>query len=337
MNGPFDTDAMDETLSLDGDPGDAGDAQDFDGGDQGDGFAHEGESADEADALAQGEAFDGDSTVDLGEEFADGVDDTAVWNAFEEEVADGLEAAEADEFFARLVGALGRAGGVVGRRADRAAGAASTTAQAAARLAAMLGQQAPVVATTRSGRSTPGAIAALSRLFGQGFDELDGFDLMADLFADDGIDAALPAAVGLAARVAARTLGSAAAQPLAGNAARAVVRGVGAATRELVRERGPHAVRALPRLVQAVARAAQRLAATPERAALVVRQRLPVAARGVVRDPRLMQRLEQPATGTRPRRTRHPPVASGSPAARPGRVRTYNIPGPITLTMVAPR
>jgi hypothetical protein len=339
MNGPFDTDTMDETLALDDAADDMDAMDDFDADDQGDGFAHEAESADDADALAATDdaAREGDDASDLAEPFGDGVDDMAVWSAFEQEIADGLDVADADEFFARLIGALGRAGGVVGRGAERAAGAASTTAQAATRLAGMLGQQAPVVATTSAGRSATSAIAPLSRLFGHGFDDLDGFDAMADLFADDGFDAALPAAVGLAARVAARSLGSSAARPLPAGAARALVRGVGAATRELVRERGPHALRALPRLVRAAARAAQRLAATPERAALIVRQRLPVAARSVVRDPHLMQRLEHPATGPRPRRTRHPPLAPVSPAARPGRVRTYNIPGPITLTMVAPR
>ena len=339
MTGPFDTDTMDETLALDDDAGDGGDAQSFEDGDQGDGFDHEAASADDADVDDPDPAddFEGESTVDLGDGFAQGVDDMAVWDAFEEEVADGLEAADTDEFFARLAGALGRAGGVVRRGTDRVAGAATTTAQAATRLAALLGQRAPVVATARSGRATTSAIAPLSRLFGQGLDDLDGFDMMADLFAEDGVDAALPAAVGLAARVAARALGSTAAQPLASGAARALVRGVGAAARALVGGRGPHALRALPRLVQAAARAAQRLATTPDRAAQIVRRRLPVAAANLMRNPRLMQRLEQPAAVTRPRRTRHPPVVSGSPAARPGRVRTYNLPGPITLTMVAPR
>src|ERR1700756_1183171 len=218
MTGPFDTDAMDETLALDDDPDDAGDGQSFDEGDHGDGFEHEAGSPDGADETDPPEALEGESAVDLDEGFGDDVDDAAVWAAFEEEVADGLDAADTDEFFPRPAGALGRAGGVVGRGAERAAGAATTTAQAATRLSALLGQRAPVVAAARSGRSTASAIAPLSRLFGQGLDDLDGFDVVADLFADDGVDAALPAAVGLAARIAAGALGSTAARPIAGNA-----------------------------------------------------------------------------------------------------------------------
>lgn len=386
MNGPFDTDVMDETDALEESVDEGHDAAFDEGDDQGDGFTDEMSAADQADADTS-DTFEGDSASDLGDEFGEGADDMAVWNAFEEEVADGLDAGDTDEFLARLLGGLGRAGGVVGRglasaagtagqvgsmaqgvgsaarQVSRVAGAMTPATQAAARLARMLGAPGVAGALGQAGRVAQGVRGAanrvggvansvgqaaggaqglfrqLSQLIGQGFDELDDFDAMADLYTEDGVDEALPALVALAARSAARGMGLRNVAQLTQAGRRALVRGVGSAARELVRGNGPSAVRALPRLTHAAARAAQRGAATPARAAQVFQRQLPATARRVAQSPRLMQRLEQPARARAARARHEQPTRPGfgMPAARPGRVRTYNFPGPITLTMVTLR
>jgi hypothetical protein len=96
--------AMDEDLGV---------QSPFDEGDAGDGFDEAIEAADDADAasaadFAEEDGFAADE-FDMAEGEADGTDDMAVWNAFEEEIADGLDAADGDEFLGRLLGGLGRA------------------------------------------------------------------------------------------------------------------------------------------------------------------------------------------------------------------------------------
>ena len=92
MDAPFDSDLMDEAYMGDlADASDVGDAADspspFDEG-AGDDFSEM--SLDTGD-----DGFEGDTADDLGDGFdTEGADDTALWDAFEEEVADGLDAAE---------------------------------------------------------------------------------------------------------------------------------------------------------------------------------------------------------------------------------------------------
>ena len=180
MDAPFDNDLMDPVDPVD--TGDAMDAPSLFDDNAGDDFSPDfGDGAfDEGDA-----GFEGDAATDLGDGFdSAGVDDAAVWEAFEEEVADGLDAADDDEFIGRLLGGLGRAAGVVGRgmgaaargagqaqqlarrargvagQVGRVAGAVSPAAAAAARLAGMLG--APGIASGlnqvgRAARSVGGA------------------------------------------------------------------------------------------------------------------------------------------------------------------------------------
>ena len=79
MDGPFDTDVLDEADAAE-DSADEAEDYAFDEGDQGDGFSDEmAAAADAGDSLA----FEGDAASDLGEEFGSG-DDMAVWNAFEQ-------------------------------------------------------------------------------------------------------------------------------------------------------------------------------------------------------------------------------------------------------------
>ena len=149
---PFDQD--DGFEGFDGDSLAAGD-----GGDGGDGFdSADDEAGDRGDALDFG---DGDDAGDLGE--GDGLDDMALWNAFEEEIADGLDAADEDEFLGRVLGGLGRAGGLLSRRLGGAAGIAQRVARGARRVGQVAGQ-----AGRLAGRISPaaGAAARLARLLG---------------------------------------------------------------------------------------------------------------------------------------------------------------------------
>ncbi len=362
MDQPFDSDVMEDTDALDA----AGDALD-----SGDGFDGAESSGDEfvdemSPAVASGDAFDGDGADDLGDAFGDGADDMALWNAFEEEIADGLDAADDDEFFGRLLGGLGRAAGALGRGAGGAVagrmgsftqqagrmagqvgGAArrvAPAAQAAARLARMLGAPGAAGALGNVGRMAQGVgraaggaqglLAQLSQLMGQGADASEAFDDVADLFIEDGVDEALPAVVALAARTAARGLGFRNLQQVSQAGRRALVRGVASAARELVRHRGPRAVAALPRIAQAATRVAARRAPTPQRAVQQVRRGLPQAARRVAQNPQVVRYLSRPqrsAAGPGPA-ARPAAVGHGVPGGRCG-ARTYTFQGPVTLTI----
>jgi ABC-type transporter Mla subunit MlaD len=349
----FDSDLMEE---VDAGGADAGDT-DLDAAlDEGDAF-------DAADATDFGDSL----SADAGDAFTDSADDMALWNVFEEEVADGLDAADDDEFFGRLLGGLGRAASALGRgaagsvagrigsfaqQAGRVAGQVgqaaqrvSPAAQAAARLARMLG--APGAASAlgnigqfaqgvgRAAGGAQGLFGQLSQLLGQGGNAMDAFEDMADLFAEDGVDEALPAVVGLAARAAARGLGFRNLTQVSQAGRRALVRGVAAAARELIRQRGPHAVRALPRLAQAATRVAMRRARTPQQLAQAVRRGLPQAARRVAQNPQVVRRLAQPERAGKPAPLARPKsIGRGIPSAHiDGGARRYTFQGPVTLTI----
>lgn len=161
MNAPFDSELMeDEADAIDALDESPGASAAFD---EGDGFTDEFEAADldsGDDAFLQADAAD----EDLGDAFAaDAGDDAELWNAFEEEVADGLDAADEDEFIGRLLGGLGRAAGVVGRGLGRASGAAGQVGGFARRAGQIAGQVGRV-----AGRVSPAAAAAarLARMLG---------------------------------------------------------------------------------------------------------------------------------------------------------------------------
>jgi plasmid stabilization system protein ParE len=321
----------------------------------------------------------------MAEDLGEGIDDMAVWNAFEEEIADGLDAADEDEFIGRLLGGLGRAAGVVsrglggaagiagrvGRLAQgagrvaggvgRVAGAVSPAAMAASRLAGLLGAPGVAGALGQVGRAAQtvqrgarraqglagslgqtaggaqGLFSQLSQLLAQGGNEFDDFDAVIDLYAEDGVDEALPAAVALAARAAARGLGFRNVTQLSQTGRRALVRGVAAAARELVRGRSPQAVRGLPRLAHAAARVAQRRVPTPQAAAQALRRGLPQTARRIAQNPRAAQRVARAAAAAPRPLARPTTIGRGMPGPRPASgPRQYSFSGPVTLT-ITPR
>jgi hypothetical protein len=380
MDNPFDN-MMDN--ALDGDLAASGDEAFEDQGDgMADAFEDDAESADFADGTNDaGDGFEGDG-VDQGDGFEDSADGMALWDAFEEEVADGLDAAEEDEFLGRLLGGLGRAGGLVQRgaagvargarqasqiagQAGRVAARVTPAANAAARLARMLGagrvasgldavgrgarsasqlarQASGFAASVGRGATGVGQAAAsgqallaqLSQLIGAGGNEFDDFDAMADLF-EDGVDEALPSMVGLAARAAARGLGFRNVAQLSVAGRRALVRGVGAAARELMRGRDRGGLRQLPRLAQAAGRTATRTTPTPQAAVQTLRRGLPRTARNVARNPQVLpppsQQRQGPAPLARPNR-----LGRGMPSSTIAGPRTFRIDGPVTLS-ITPR
>lgn len=222
---------------------------------------------------------------------------------------------------ARQAGAVaGQIGGALGtvpaarRHARQAAHRAGQAAQAPNPLAHLLGN--------------------LGQLIGNGADEFEAFDAMADLYVDDGIDEALPAAVALATRAAARALGWQNVQQLSQAARRALVQGIATAARTLIQRRGPQAIRALPRVAQATTRAARRRQAPPQRAAQMVARQTPRTAQRVAQQPKIVQRLAKPMTAGRPL-TRPADIGRGTPAILRGTTRRYRFDGPIELTIRA--
>ncbi|OMG74444.1 hypothetical protein [Burkholderia ubonensis] len=150
MDEPFDGDVADEADTTD-------ETDAFERFDEQSADASFGdESFDESGDFAV-EAQEGDAGADLADEMDD-VDDMALWNAFEEELADGLDAADDDEFIGRLLGGIGRAAGVVGRGLGRAAGVAGQVGALAQRTGDVAGRIGSVADAV-----SPAAIA-LARL-----------------------------------------------------------------------------------------------------------------------------------------------------------------------------
>lgn len=184
----------------------------------------------------------------------------------------------------------------------------------------------------RAAQANP--IGALLSRFGllsaDGADEFEAFDSMADLY-EDGVDAALPAAVGIAARLAARALGGRALSQLPPASRRAFVHSIATAARHLVQAGGPTAVRALPRLAAAGARAVRQQRTPPRQVPQQVARTVTRAARSAARSPRAMRRLAQPLSGGGAGRS--PGIGRGAPSVTRGSARRYVLNGPVELTI----
>ncbi len=164
-NNPFETEL--EAADAEGAEHEAADGLDdnaFEAADAGDGFEQaDDELAFTDDAADEAESADAFDEAASGDSFEEGADEMALWNAFEEELADGLDAADEDEFLGRLLGGLGRAGGLLARRMGGAAGMARRVAQGARRFGQVAGQAGRVAA-----RVSPAALAAarMARMLG---------------------------------------------------------------------------------------------------------------------------------------------------------------------------
>lgn len=245
----------------------------------------------------------------------------------------------------RAAAALGR----FGRGARRVGGVAGSVGNALGQVprAQRAAQQAGQMAQGASQASNPLAsiLGSLGQLMGSGADEYEAFDAMVDLYAEDGVDEALPAAVGLAARAAARALGWQNVGQLGDAARRALVRGVATAARTLVRQQGPQAVRALPRIAQSTARVARRRKVPRRQLPQTVARSLPRTTQRVASQPQVVRRLSQPMStastartprgGTAAPLSRPTNLGRGTPTVVRGTARRFRLDGPIELTIRA--
>jgi hypothetical protein len=163
-------------------------------------------------------------------------------DAMEISIADALEAEDSDEFLRRIVSGVRRAANVarqVGQRAGQAARAVAPVASAI-----------PLPQAQALGR-----VASIAgRLLAEGADEFEVLDELLTFAEDeDAIDAAAPIIAGLTIRtIMPRT------SRLDRTTRRQLMRSVRQSTQTLARRQGPQAIRAIPRVVQAVRRTARR-------------------------------------------------------------------------------
>lgn len=364
MNQPASADALDSPAFEDEF------ADGFDGADgamdematDADDFAPQASSGDEdfaGEDLAADVDVEDAADIDLMAGDEDGADMQGdAWDSFQDEVADALDEEDGDEFLGRVLGGLSRVARRVAPAAQRAlpgmmrgargmAARAGGLSQAAQRLARMLGSQGAQGGPRGAAPAAApgGGIAALlGQLMGQGFDEFEAFDELADAY-EDGVDEALPAIVGLAARGLARGLGHRTVGQLGQAARRALVRGVATATRTLVNRHGPRGARAAGRLAVRAGRVARRGAANPQHAAQRVARVLPRAAQRVAQRTPVVRQLAQPmstrssralaptARGVRPHVGTAGPGALAEPVRSLPVSRMFRLRGPVEIVI----
>jgi hypothetical protein len=303
MEQPFEHDVM-EDLADESPLSSAEDAFDEQAGMEAEGFAGEDAFSDEmhgfdagveADLLAEDgaeEGFEADVGDDLAEDYGE---------------ADALDADDSDEFLRRI------------SRGVR------TAASIARRVGRGVGQVARVVGPIASAIPLPqaqliGRVANIAgRLLADGADEFAALDEML-AFAEDehAVDAAAPVIAGLTIR----TIMPRAAR-LNRTTRRQLVRSVSQSTRALARRQGPQSVRAVPRVVQAVQRTAQRHRMPAQQLPQAVRR----ATARVASNPNLVRRLARPPSLTTST-TRQLRVRTG--AGAPQRI---VISGPVEITI----
>ncbi len=306
--------------------------------DEGNGFEEEAQAEGYEDGFEE-DAYEEDLMAgDYAEEEAD------LAAELEDVVADALDAEDSDEFLGRLIGGISRVAGLVRRGARTARGVAGTVGRVAGQAGRVARTVEGVAGRTRRAtrpaapgrrpRPIPGQPAALQAILGQllpllqqqagqGADELELFEDLADWFEEEEADEALPVLAGIAARAAVRPLIRRTGALLGRTAGRQLVRGAVQAARTLVSRQGPRAVRALPRIARSVGRAAARRGLRPTVVPVAMRR----AAARVVAQPALARRLSQPAVvSRRPGVRRRGIVSSGVP-------RRFTVAGPVELIM----
>ncbi|NEQ25609.1 MAG: hypothetical protein F6K28_42415 [Microcoleus sp. SIO2G3] len=250
--------------------------------------------------------FEDGFEAELGDEF-DAGSSTDALDAMEEAIADALEAEDSDEFLRRV------ARGV--RRAAQIARSAGRVVGQVARTVAPIASAIPIPQAQAIGR-----IANIAgRLLADGADEFEALDeMLAFAEEEDAVDAAAPIIAGLAVR----TIMPRAAR-LNRSTRRQLVHSVRQSTQTLARRQGAIAARAVPRVVQAVQRTAQRQR--------ISAQQLPQAIRrttaSVAQNPRLVSQLA--------RATRQASAVVRSHSIRPsaGIPQRLVIHGPVEITI----
>jgi len=257
----------------------------------------------------------GDEFMEMDEWEAGAGDEFEMADSMEDAVADALEAEDADEFFRRLRGVARRFGGIA-RRVGRGVGQV-------ARVIAPIASAIPLPQTQAIGR-----LAGIAgRLLADGADEFEAVDELLDLAEEeDSIDAAAPVVAALTLR---RTMPNVHLVPR--QERRRLVRSVSNATRTLARQHGPHAARAVPRIVQTAQRAVRQRRIPARALPQVVRQ---TAAR-VARSPQAVRRLAGSRASGGARRYGSGTASGGGRGAcsHCGRRRVYVLRGPVELTI----
>jgi len=194
-------------------------------------------------------------------------------DAMETAIADALEAEDSDEFLRRAVQGVRRAAQVA-RQVGRGVGQVARVVGPVARMIPL--PQAQAI----------GAIANIAgRLLADGADEFEALDaILSFAEEEDAVDAAAPIIAGLTVR----TMMPRAAR-LNRTTRRQLVHSVRQSTQTLARRQGARAVRAVPRVVQAVQRTAQRRRMPAQQLPQAIRR----ATASVAQNPRLVSRLAQ--------------------------------------------
>jgi hypothetical protein len=306
MDQPFESEVM-EDLAVDSSFDESFDA--FEGMES-EGFEGEDQLSDMMDEFAGEEfeegfedSFNDGFTEDLGEDyFHEEVDAYA----FEDAIADALDAEDTEEFLRR-----------VSRIARRAVGIARQVGRGVGQVARVVGPIASAIPLPQA--QAIGRIASIAgRVLADGADEFELLDDLIDLADEEGaIDAAAPVIAGLTVRTVMPS-----ATRLSRPVRRQVVRSVTQATRAIVRRQGAPAARAIPQVVRAV----QRTATQRRMPARQLPQAIRRTAARVAASPQLTRRLAQ-TTRRQPRsRTRGRRLATAG-----GFPQRYSVSGPVEI------
>ena len=254
-----------------------------------------------------GEDADDDLDVDPGFDAAE----AETQDDLEAAIAEALDAQGPEEFFARLLGGVGRLAAQPARATRR------QSARGRRRGARPASQEGASGRTGTRGSLTE-VMRRLGRYLAEGIDEGEALDDLTDLFVEEGLDDALPVLGGLAARALLQPLS---AGRIGAPLRRQLVESATQAARALAGRAGPEAVRALPRLAQSIGRTAGRRDVRP--AALP--QALRRTAAQVASQPALLARLLRPG----PKRS---PTRTGLDRGAPQRL---VVPGPVEIHILS--
>ena len=265
-------------------------------------------------AAEDGSGEDADDDLDLQPGFGIAEDETP--EGLEAAIAEALDAQGPEEFFARLLGG-------VGRLAAQPARATRRQSAWGRRRGARPASQDGASGRTGTRGSLTEVMRRLGRYLAEGIDEREALSDLADLFAEEGLDEALPVLGGLAARALLRPLS---AGRIGAPLRRQLVESATQAARTLAGRAGTEAVGALPRLAQSIGRTAGRRDVRPS----ALPQALRRTAVQVASQPALLARLMRPGRKRSPTRTGLD-ISSG----RHGTPQRVVVPGPVEIHILS--
>ncbi|MEY6431836.1 hypothetical protein ABC977_05360 [Thioalkalicoccus limnaeus] len=256
-------------------------------------------------------------------------DDSLDFEAYEDDYADADEALEnvmayalgaedADEFLGRLARGLVSVGRRAVRGIRRAAPTIGRIAGGVSRVASLIPHPAAQAVGRVAGLVGRGA-NLVQQLRAEGATEEEALDAFAEMAARD------PRAMPIVAGLTARTVLKSQSARLSPSARKQVVRQMAGATRTLTNNRGPAAVRAMPKIARSVTRTAAARATPPATAVKAVRR----TTAKVARSPALTRKLARPSPTARQR------VAVATRSSTSTRPRSFTIQGPARITITA--